>query len=383
MEQAKKTSKTPNSSNNFKTILIACGGTGGHLFPGVAVAHELKKQGHTAILLLSEKAIDAKAASKYAEFKSLTLPVMAKPKTLSLAMVVFLWKLLVSIIGALKIIKKYDIDGVLAMGGFSSLAPVIAGKLKGRGTWVHDSNAIPGKANLLNAKFCQHIFLGFTEASKYFKLKQGQKISVVGTPIRPELLEARDQQQSRLELGLDVNKFTILVTGGSQGAASLNTKVLQAASQLEKSGQEIQWVHLTGMNYSQSVTEQVEALGINSNTYKIIDFCEDMLSVYAASDLVISRSGASAMNELSALAKPCLLVPYPYAADDHQAKNAQVFASKKAAVMCLEADLSPDKIQVWIEDRQAVPILIEQEKLSLQQLFISEAEKTMVNYILA
>ncbi len=378
MAQNKKASKT-----QFKTILIACGGTGGHLFPGVAVAHELKKQGHNAILLLSEKAIDAKAASKYAEFKSLTLPVMAKPKTLSLAMVVFLWKLLISIIGALKIIKKYDIDGVLAMGGFSSLAPVIAGKLKGRGTWVHDSNAIPGKANLLNAKFCQHIFLGFEEAGKYFKLKQGQKISVVGTPIRQELLANKDQQQARVDLGLDADKLTILVTGGSQGAASLNTKVLEAAAQLEKLGQEIQWIHLAGMNYSQSVAQQVEVLGINSNTYKIIDFCEDMLSVYAASDLVISRSGASAMNELSALAKPCLLVPYPYAADDHQAKNAQIFASKKAAVMCLEADLSSKTIQAWIEERQTMPLLIEQEKLSLQQLFISEAEKTMVNYILA
>ena len=103
MEQAKTTSKIPNSS---KTILIACGGTGGHLFPGVSVANQLKKQGHTAILLLSKKAIDAKAAAKYAEFDSLTLPVMAKPRTLSLAMLVFLWELLISIIKGVKIIKN-------------------------------------------------------------------------------------------------------------------------------------------------------------------------------------------------------------------------------------------------------------------------------------
>jgi UDP-N-acetylglucosamine--N-acetylmuramyl-(pentapeptide) pyrophosphoryl-undecaprenol N-acetylglucosamine transferase len=165
-------------------IIIACGGTGGHLFPGIAVAQELKARGHKVLLLISEKKVDAQASQKYLGLRFETVRAIAKPPTFSLKMVSFLWLLRKTIKQCGRIIDREEANVVLGMGGFTSFPPVVAGSKKGLRTYVHESNAIPGRSNRMTAKRCTAVLVGLEEASTHFP-----DIEVIhtGTPVRDEL----------------------------------------------------------------------------------------------------------------------------------------------------------------------------------------------------
>jgi len=212
-------------------ILIACGGTGGHLFPGIAVAEALESQGHSVLLLISEKKVDAQASKKYGLLKFKTVPAIAKPSTFSLKMIPFLLKLRKSIKESRKILLDHQSDVVLAMGGFTSLAPIYAGKKLGLATYVHDSNALPGKANRLISRWCKKVFLGLEAASSYFP---SDKVIVTGTPVRKELTVTSRQDRARVTFNLPFDGKAVLVMGGSQGAQHLNTLIVEAAEKLQQ-----------------------------------------------------------------------------------------------------------------------------------------------------
>ena len=148
-------------------ILIACGGTGGHLFPGIAVAEALLARGHEVMLLISEKKVDSEASAKYKHLTFKKMPAVAKPPTLSPRMIPFLWKMWGSLRHCKQVIREFGADAVLGMGGFTSLPPVYAGDKLGLKTFIHDSNARPGRANVLTSRFCTQVFLGM-EAAKAF-----------------------------------------------------------------------------------------------------------------------------------------------------------------------------------------------------------------------
>ena len=162
-------------------ILIACGGTGGHLFPGIAVAEALRARGHEVMLLISEKKVDAEASAKYSHLRFATVPAVAKPPTLSPRMLPFLWKLKNSIKRCKAILREFGADAVLGMGGFTSLPPVYAGHKLGLKTFIHDSNARPGRANVLTSRFCTRVFLGLEPAKAFFP---NRETVVTGTPVR-------------------------------------------------------------------------------------------------------------------------------------------------------------------------------------------------------
>lgn len=363
-------------------VLIACGGTGGHLFPGIAVAETLQQRGHKVLLLISEKKVDARASEKYGLLDFVSVPAIAKPATLSPRMIPFLIKLWKSIRQCKKILKEHQCDAVLGMGGFTSLPPVYAGKQLKLATYVHDSNALPGKANRLTARWCRQVLLGLGEAASYFP---SRKVVVTGTPVRHELRTPLRQDRSRTRFKLPSEGQTVLVMGGSQGAKHLNTLVVEAAKQLSqpapdpqpkalddqiaerktkalqaarsmtsptdaathsgrqrsqssnsrKTPNKINFLHITG----NADFERVSELSKDIDNYKVVAFCDDMAAAYAACDLALCRAGASSMTELSFAGMPSILVPYPYAADDHQTVNAQVFEKAGAAILHQEADL--------------------------------------------
>jgi len=312
-----------------KKVVIACGGTGGHLFPGVAVAQEMKRRGHTVRLLISEKKVDAQASEKYGDLEFDTVPAIAKPATLSLKMLPFLWKLLKTTAKCKGLLRNFEADAVIGMGGFTSLPPVMAGKKLGAKTFVHDSNALPGKANRLTAKWCDKVLLGQEEARPYFPKSE---IEITGTPVREELHCLPPRAEAAEKLGVDPSLKTVLVMGGSQGARQLNRLVVEAS----KAMPDIQFIHITG-NFDH---DRVKAdMGEHCSNHKLIAFCDDMASIYAVTDLVLMRAGASSLSEISYLGLASILVPYPYAADDHQTKNAEVFANANAAILRQESDL--------------------------------------------
>lgn len=315
-------------------ILIACGGTGGHLFPGIAVGEALLARGHEVMLLISEKKVDSEASAKYTHLHFETMPAVAKPPTFSPRMLPFLWKLWGSIRRCKQVIREFQADAVIGMGGFTSLPPVYAGHKLGLKTFIHDSNARPGRANVLTSRFCTRVFLGLEAAKSFFSTRE---TVVTGTPVRPEITSLPSREEAAARFGLDPERPTIVVTGGSQGARRLNELCAEAAASLPP---ETQVLHIAGALDFQRVSEIAEG----RPAYKVLGFCDQMPSAYAVADLIIARSGASSLTEISIAGHPSILVPYPHAADDHQMRNAEVFAAAGAAKLVQERDLDAEKL---------------------------------------
>ena len=315
-------------------ILIACGGTGGHLFPGIAVGEALRARGHEVMLLISEKKVDSEASAKYTHLRFKTVPAVAKPPTLSPRMLPFLWKLWGSAGQCRRIIQEFKADAVLGMGGFTSLPPVYAGHKLGLKTFIHDSNARPGRANVMTSRFCTRVFLGMEAAKAFFP---NRETVTTGTPVRPEILNLPTREEAAEHFGLDAGRPTIVVTGGSQGARRLNELSAQAAASMPP---EMQVLHIAGALDFQRVSE----ITAGRTGYKVLGFCDQMPHAYAIADLVIARSGASSMTEIAIAGHPSILVPYPYAADDHQTRNAEVFEKAGAAMLVQERDLDAEKL---------------------------------------
>ena len=316
------------------SLVIACGGPGGHLFPGLAVAEEWTARGGEVLLLVSEKKIDQEARRKYTGYRFETIPAIGKPATFSPKMLPFLWRLWRTMGRCRGLLGDFKADAVLGMGGFTSLPPAWAAKRAGLPAFVHDSNALPGKANRLTARFCRKVFIGWEAARGYFGPRE---VVQTGTPVRAEMRNLPSRAEAAARFGLDPAKPTLMVTGGSQGARRLNSLVAQASGQIPPGTQVL---HIAGPLDQQRVEE--EAAGREG--YRVIGFCDDMPSAYAVADAVLSRSGASSMTELSFLGLPSILVPFPYAADDHQTRNAEVFSNAGAAFLEQESALDAAKL---------------------------------------
>ncbi len=313
-------------------VIIACGGTGGHLFPGIAVAQELKSRGHEVLLIISEKKVDAQASKKYSELRFETVNAIAKPPTLSVKMLGFLMRLRSTIKQCGEIIAREKADVVLGMGGFTSFPPVVAGAKKKLRTYVHDSNAIPGRSNRMTAQKATAVLVGMEEAAEHFP---DSTVILTGTPVRDELEKLPSREKACKLFGLDPAKKTLLVMGGSQGAQKLN-EVVAAGSE----GSDWQVLHLAGQaDYDRLHVQVGKRPG-----YKILAFCEDMSAAYAASDFCVARSGASSLTELSHAGLPALLVPFPFAADDHQTANAEVYEEAGAAVLKQQDEVTAEVI---------------------------------------
>lgn len=324
-------------SKNPLRVIIACGGTGGHLFPGIAVAQQLRAMGHEPTLLISRKDVDAEASRKYGDLKFHTVQAIAKPATFSLRMPGFLWKLARTYFTCKSIIRREKADAVIGMGGFTSLPPVRAGRMLGLRTFVHDSNAMPGRANRMTARWCTSVLLGLAEAAKYFP---GSDCVVVGTPVREELQQLPSKADARARLALPVEGPVVLVTGGSQGAKNLNTMIVEAA----KADAGVHYLIIAGKQDQPRVAE----LAAGASNITVLGFCSDMPAAYAAADGVIARAGASTLTELSIIGKATFLIPFPYAADDHQTHNARVFVEQGAAEMCAQRDLTTERIHAFV-----------------------------------
>lgn len=314
-------------------LVIACGGTGGHLFPGIAVARAAKARGWETLILISEKQIDALATEGQDDLKFEKVPAVAMPKPFSFAMLKFLWRFQKTRRHCVKLLRDFRATAVLGMGGFTSLPPAMAGRKLGLKTFVHESNAVPGKANRMTARFCRLVLLGLAGCAKHFP---AGRTRVTGTPLRPSLMPPADVEEARKRFNLpDNNKQTILVMGGSQGARGVNNAIITALPALAAAGDQVQLLHITGPGEFEAVRTACAAVpGLASS---VVPFCQHMELAYALADVAVCRSGASSLTELSAWGLPSVLIPYPTAADDHQRKNAHIFTAAGAAITVEES----------------------------------------------
>jgi UDP-N-acetylglucosamine--N-acetylmuramyl-(pentapeptide) pyrophosphoryl-undecaprenol N-acetylglucosamine transferase len=293
------------------------------------------------MLFVSEKEIDSLALSSRPEFQVHKLPTVGLPSPFSPAILGFARRFAESLRLCRGIYRKFKPHAILGMGGFTSTAPVLAGKMRGVPTFIHESNAIPGKANRLTARMVRAVLLGFKECAPFFPRARTE---VTGTPIRREL-QPIDRKLARERLGLREDLLTLLVMGGSQGASGINQVVIKSLPALHDAP--IQMIHLSGSRDERLVADNYLREKIPAH---VAAFHHSMEEVYSAADFAIGRSGAASLAELATFSLPAILIPFPYAAEDHQTKNAEIFARSGAAIILKEGDLTADSLALKIRE---------------------------------
>jgi UDP-N-acetylglucosamine--N-acetylmuramyl-(pentapeptide) pyrophosphoryl-undecaprenol N-acetylglucosamine transferase len=322
------------TTGNAPLIAIACGGTGGHLFPGLAVGQELLRRGCAVQLLISPKDVDQSAVKSTTGFEVITLPAVAFQSGSRLA---FFRGFVKSYLAARKQFKRRTPQAALAMGGFTSVPPVLAARRLGAKTFLHESNTIPGRANRVLSRWVDVAFTGFPEAAVRLKCRCTMN---TGTPVRPQF-QSRDTAECRRALGLAPERSVVLVTGGSQGARGLNDLILRALPLVARTVPEWQWFHLTGA----ADVEHVRAAYAEHKLTAIVQpFSTQMEQALGAADAAVTRAGASSLAELAAVQLPAVLVPLPTSADDHQRFNAKVFSAGGAARWVEQTTATPEEL---------------------------------------
>lgn len=315
-------------------IAIACGGTGGHLFPGLAVANELVQRGCCVMLLISPKDVDQQAVRAIHRMQIVTLPAVGMVRG---NLIGFLKGFRIAYREAKCVFAARPPQAVLAMGGFTSAPPVLAGRKFHATTFLHESNTVPGRANRLLSWLVSEAFVGFPSCAKRLRTKE---VLVTGTPVRPQFVR-EDPQSARIALGLQPDRDTLLVMGGSQGASGINHLVMRCLPDLCRRLPEVQFLHLAGVkDYDKLVSAYRDAKALAV----VRPFLTEMELALNAATVAISRSGASSLAEFAALRIPAILVPYPAATDDHQFHNARAFVETGAARMLGEQRSTPENL---------------------------------------
>lgn len=315
-----------------RLVAIACGGTGGHLFPGIAIGEKLLDRGCDVTLLVSKKEVDQVGARTSSGMQCLSLPAVPLLKGNLPFFLKATWQSFQIVRAAF---RKRRPTAVLAMGSFTSAGPILAGKLAGAKTALHEANSIPGRANRLLAPWVDHIFIGFSSAANQLR---NRSVQFTGTPVRPQF-QPLDPASSRMAIGLDPKGPVVLIMGGSQGAAAVNKAVLGAVPALIEKVPQVQFLHLTGGASYESIAAGYRPL---TSRAKVLPFLTEMDLALGAASVCVSRAGASSLAEIAAMEIPSILIPYPTAADDHQYHNARAFAQAGAARLMLQSQLRTD-----------------------------------------
>ncbi len=314
-------------------VAIACGGTGGHLFPGVAVAGELRTLGASVCLMISPKQVDQHAVREVRDAEIVTLPAVGLQKGHRLR---FFAELARSFTRSRACFRGRRPDAVLSMGGFTGAGPVLAARSLRIPIYLHESNAVPGRANRRLARFAREVFVGFPGAAGCFR----RGATCVGTPVRPQFTRAEEAGCRRL-LGLDPARPAVLVAGGSQGAFGINDLVTRSLPGVKSLLPQWQWLHLTGAHDEDRVRKAYHDAGMEARVHGFFDQMEVALGAASA---VVSRAGASSLAEIAAMRVPAFLVPFPHATDNHQWHNAAAFEATGAAVIGEQSSLKPESL---------------------------------------
>ncbi len=320
-------------------IIFAGGGTGGHIYPAIAIAKEIIGRNNDVDVLFvgTEKGLENRIIPLEG-FPFKKIKVRGFSRKISFKNIIAIKEVLLSFIDAYKIISNFKPDIVVGTGGYVCSSVVLTASLMGIPTLIHEQNAFPGITNRILSRFVDKIALTFPEASKY--LTQQEKIRVTGNPLRNDITKI-SSIDGKSVFGFDINIPLILIVGGSRGAKKINESSLLLAKEcLNK--KEYQILHMTGETQYGDVSKTYGDLGISLDTkyLKVMPYIHDMSHALAASDLIISRCGAGLISEITALGKPSILIPYPFASDNHQEYNARALEKFGAANVILERDLN-------------------------------------------
>jgi len=319
-------------------MLVAGGGTGGHVFPGIALAQEVvgRHPDNDVVFVGTSRGLEASAVPR-AGFPLELVDVRGlKGKGIG-AVLAGLVRLPLALAQSWRILRRWSPDVVVGVGGYASGPVVLAARLLGIPTAIQEQNAIPGLTNRILGLVVHAVFTAFPEASRHFPAR---KVQLLGSPIRRSLLENYMRPEKKAD-----DRLHVLVFGGSQGAHALNMRVVEALPHLADLRERLRVVHQTGARDREAVERGTRACGF---TPDVRDFITDMSAAYAASDLVVCRAGATTLAELTVCKRPSILVPFPAAADNHQVANARSLVDAGAAVMIEERDLTGELLAAEI-----------------------------------
>jgi len=337
-------------------LIVAGGGTGGHLFPGIAVAEEFlsRDPANQVLFVGSERGIEARAIPRMGYQLELISAAGIRGKG-SLAKLKGAAMMLYGYAQSRKILQKFKPDLVLGVGGYASLPMVMAARGMEIPRYIHEQNALPGMSNKVLSRVANKVFISLEESAKFFPK---DCTLLTGNPLRKQILEmltgnVQEQQQSET--------FQLFIFGGSQGAHALNIALPQAVAQLSPEYQaRLKITHQTGEADLQQVQAAYQANGIEADVRPFID---DMATAYHRAELIICRAGATTIAEVTALGKACLFVPFPHATDDHQRKNAEALLKKGACEMLVEQEIGgkglSNAIARLMENRYALKLIAE------------------------
>ncbi|MFQ5953022.1 MAG: undecaprenyldiphospho-muramoylpentapeptide beta-N-acetylglucosaminyltransferase [Candidatus Omnitrophota bacterium] len=327
-------------------IILAAGGSGGHIFPSIALASELEKLGVDDIYFVSSKRQLDRNILKKNKHKSFFLSINPMPFRFSpVRVLIFFAKLAADTLASAYILARIRPDCVVGFGGYSSGCIARIANLRNIPVLIHEQNLLPGRANRILSSIADRIAVSFDESVKYFPGVE-DKVVYSGNPLRLESL-SDNREESVIRLGLSPEKLTVLIMGGSQGSTFLNRTASEAACLVKaKNTGKVQFIHLAGSKDYDMVKSFYEENNIPGRVFSFLDKIDD---AYSASDLAISRAGAAAIFELAYYARPMILVPYP-SEKNNQRYNAIYFSQKGAALYREEADLTPDALAGTVID---------------------------------
>ncbi len=325
-------------------VLLAGGGTGGHLFPGIAIAEEVvtRHPQNDVVFVGTDRGLEARVVPAQG-FVFEAIPSRGLKGMGFVKFVLGLLTLPLSFVRSLSLVLKYRPDVVVGVGGYSSGPVVLSAWLLGVPTAVQEQNALPGFTNKVLGHFVRAVFLCFEGARAFFPAK---KCHVLGNPIRKKLTE------NLLKPAVRSSQFRLLVFGGSLGAKGLNQRVLDALPHLAGQKEALRIVHQTGKADLEAVRAGYEKAGVQADVREFID---DMAQAYLDADLVVCRAGATTIAELTVCQKAAVLVPFPFATDDHQAVNAKALVDAGAALMFREAELTGELLAKTVLELKAQP----------------------------
>jgi len=322
-----------------KNVIIAASGTGGHIYPGISLAKEFRDNGYQVMFFISNNEA-SENIMKNSGFDFVTFNLSGMPRGFSIRFVSFFFKLIFSFFKSLKLISKIKPAAVIGTGGYISVPPVFAAKILKIKTFIHEQNVFPGVANKLLNRIADITFVSFKDSEKYFKRK---KIFFSGYPVRKDISGISKFDVCR-KFNFENDIFTILIFGGSLGAAKINEIAFDAVKELSLK-EKTQTLHITG----QKNHDYIRSKNCNEASYKIFDYMHDIRDAYAASDIVICRAGAGTVFELKMLKKSAVLIPYPSASDNHQFYNAKEIEKDGVVEIIDEKNLSVSALVSLIE----------------------------------
>ena len=317
--------------------LIAAGGTGGHIYPGVAVAREIKRREPAAEILFvgTPRGLESKIIPREG-FKLELMKVSALKGVSFFERIKSLAQLPRGFIAARRILKWFKPDVVIGVGGYSSGPMLLMAALRRLPTLIVEPNALPGFTNRVLARFVTAAAVSFDESLKYFR-RRGR---VTGNPVRADFANLRPKQRGE--------KFTVLIFGGSQGARAINTAMISAIKLLGDRGESMLVIHQTGESDFEAVEKAYAAARFEN--VEVMKYINDMPAYFERADIVISRAGATSVAEIAVSGKAALFIPFPFATDDHQRRNAEVFTEAGAGRMILQKELTPERLAAELRE---------------------------------